>query len=269
MGRRSSELPSGLAARSEIVDRVRAKQLAMFLDYDGTLTPIVSQPENALLSDEMRAVLRELAGLCTVTVVSGRDRGDVEPLVGLPQLIYAGSHGFDIAGPDGLRMEFEGGIDCLPELEIAEKELEPLIRRVPGGRVERKRFAIAVHYRNIADEDVARVEAAVRDVLGRRDGLRLSGGKKVFELRPDIDWDKGRAVLWLIEVLGLDHADVVPMYIGDDVTDEDAFRALAGRGISIVVGEPAYDTDADYLLRDTAEVGELLSDLIGLLRADR
>ena len=109
----------------------------------------------------------------------------------------------------------------------------------------------------------------MRDVLGRRDGLRLSGGKKVFELRPDIDWDKGRAVLWMIEVLGLDHADVVPVYIGDDVTDEDAFRALAGRGISIVVGEPAYDTDADYLLGDTAEGGELLSGLIGLLRADR
>jgi alpha,alpha-trehalase len=237
----------------------------LFLDYDGTLTPIVSQPEDALLGQEMRDVLQRLAELCTVAVVSGRDRGDVEPLVALDDLIFAGSHGFDIKGPN-LRLEHEGGRACLPDLEAAERELRAHIESVPGARVERKRFAIANHYRNVAEGDVTRVEEAVRDVQRRHPRLRLSGGKKIFELRPDIDWDKGRAVLWLLEALKLDDSVVQPVYIGDDVTDEDAFAALADRGLGVIVGTPPYATHADYGLRDTSEVQELLQRFYILLK---
>lgn len=264
--RSPDELPSALVSRSELAARLGGRQPAMFLDYDGTLTPIVSQPEDALLSDEMRSVLRELAGLCRVAVVSGRDRADVEPLVALDELVYAGSHGFDIKGPAGLRMEHEGGRQCLPDLDLAERQLKARIDSVPGARVERKRFAIATHYRNVADEDVPRVEAGVREVLSGQDRLRLSGGKKVFELRPDIEWDKGRAVLWLLEALALDGDDVLPFYLGDDVTDEDAFHALAGRGVGVLVGKPAYRTSADFGLSDTAEVRLFLQELVDLLK---
>jgi alpha,alpha-trehalase len=260
------ELPSALVSRPELAARLAGRRPAMFLDYDGTLTPIVSQPEDALLSDEMRDVLRELAGLCRVAVVSGRDRADVEPLVALDELVYAGSHGFDIKGPGGLRMEHEGGHDCLPDLDLAEQELNARIDSVRGARVERKRFAIATHYRNVADEDVPRVEAGVREVLSVHDRLRLSGGKKVFELRPDIEWDKGRAVLWLLEALALDGDDVLPFYLGDDVTDEDAFHALAGRGVGVLVGDPAYRTNADFKLADTSEVRLFLQELVNLLK---
>jgi alpha,alpha-trehalase len=140
----ASQLPSALESAEEIAARLAGRRPAMFLDYDGTLTPIVSQPEDAILSDEMRDVLRELAGLCTVAIVSGRDRADVEPLVALDGLIFAGSHGFDIAGPD-LRLEYEGGRDRLPDLESAERELRERIDPIAGARVERKRFAIANH----------------------------------------------------------------------------------------------------------------------------
>ncbi len=264
--RLASELPSALDAWEEIAGHLEGKRPAMFLDYDGTLTPIVSQPEDAILSEEMRDVLRELAGLCTVAIVSGRDRTDVEPMVRLDGLVFAGSHGFDIKGPDGLRMEHEGGRDCLPDLEQAERELKARIDPISGARVERKRFAIANHYRNVADEDAPRVEQAVREVLGMHQRLRISGGKKVFELRPDIDWDKGRAVLWLLEALQLDGDDVVPFYMGDDVTDEDAFREMADRGVGVLVGTPSYRTNATYGLQNTAEVQQFLQGLISLLR---
>lgn len=259
------QLPSALSSWDVIAERLENRRAALFLDYDGTLTPIVSQPEDALLAEEMRDVLRQLAELCMVAVVSGRDRGDVEPLVALDDLVFAGSHGFDIKGPN-LRLEHEGGRSCLPDLEAAERELRARIETVPGARVERKRFAIANHYRNVAESDVPRVEEAVRDVQGRHPRLRLSGGKKVFELRPDIDWDKGRAVLWLLEALKLDDSRVLPVYIGDDVTDEDAFAALADRGLGVIVGTPPYPTHADYGLKDTAEVQEFLGRLVDLLK---
>jgi alpha,alpha-trehalase len=263
--RSAQELPSALDRWVEIAERLGDKRPAVFLDYDGTLTPIVAQPEYAILSDDMRGVLRELAGLCTVAIVSGRDRANVEPLVDLDGLVYAGSHGFDIKGPD-LRMEHEGGRGFLADLDRAEQELQDRVEQVSGARVERKRFAIANHYRNVADEDVPRVEEAVRDVLARHEGLRMSGGKKVFELRPDIDWDKGRAVLWLLEALNLDGDDVQPFYVGDDVTDEDAFQALSGRGIGVLVGFPEYRTSADYGLRDVPEAQLFLQGMVDLLK---
>ncbi len=262
----ASELPSALEAWGEIAGSLEKKRPAVFLDYDGTLTPIVSQPEDAVLSEGMRSVLRELADLCTVAIVSGRDRSDVEPLVSLDGLVYAGSHGFDIKGPDGLRLEHEGGRERLPDLEQAERELKARLDPVAGARVERKRFAIANHYRNVSERDVPRVEEAVNEVAKLHGRLRVSGGKKVLELRPDIPWDKGRAVLWLLEALKLDGEAVLPFYVGDDVTDEDAFDVLAARGVGVLVGSPAYKTNATYGLRDTAEVQRFLLELINLLR---
>jgi trehalose-phosphatase len=264
--RRADELPSALESWREIAARLESRRPALFLDYDGTLTPIVSQPEQALLPGRMRDVLRELVPLSTVAVVSGRDLADVTLSVGLDGLIYAGCHGFDIEGPGGLRMEHEGGRACLAALDEAERELEERLGPLPGARVERKRFAIASHYRNVAEADVPLLEAAVREVAARHRRLRLSRGRKVLELRPDVEWDKGRAVLWLLEALGLDGEDVLPFYLGDDVTDEDAFRALAGRGIGVLVGRPPRRTSAAYGLNDVGEVLGFLEQLVGLLK---
>lgn len=264
--RTASELPSALDSWEGIAGSLEHKRPAIFLDYDGTLTPIVSQPEDAILSEGMRSVLSDLATLCTVAIVSGRDRNDVEPLVGLEGLVYAGSHGFDIKGPDGLRLEHEGGRECLPDLEQAEAELGARLSSVAGARVERKRFAIANHYRNVGESDVPQVEQAVSEVAALHERLRISGGKKVLELRPDIQWDKGRAVLWLLEALGLDGGGVLPFYVGDDVTDEDAFEVLSTRGLGVLVGSPEYKTNATYGLRDTAEVQRFLQKLINWLR---
>ena len=253
---------NALEAREEIQQRLEGMQPALFLDYDGTLTPIAARPELAVLPEETRALLRELAQVYPVAIVSGRDLADVRTMVGLDDLVYAGSHGFDIEGPGGLRLQNEQAEFALPDLDTAETALKERINDIPGAWVERKQFAIAVHYRQAAEEDAPKVEALAKEVQSKHRALRLKGGKKIWELQPDIEWDKGRAVLWLLEHLGLDRPDIVPIYLGDDVTDEDAFRALADRGLGIGVGVEE-DTAAHFTLRDVDEVAPFLGQLGG------
>ena len=238
----------------------RSGQAAVFLDYDGTLTPIASHPEDAWLSDSIRQTLRELAARMPVAILSGRDLDDVRRRVDIAGIVYAGSHGFDIAGPHGLRRQM--GSEFLPNLDTVEKELQEALDGIFGARVERKRFSIAAHYRNVKEEDIPRVKQAVGEVASRHRELRKMTGKKVHELQPDIDWNKGRALMWLLETLGLEGGNVVPIYIGDDRTDEDAFQTLASRGIGVLVSEEPRHTAASYSLKDPAEVERFLRALI-------
>jgi trehalose-phosphatase len=250
-------IPSALEHVQDIAGGNR--QLAIFLDYDGTLTPIVSHPEKALLSDSMRQALQSLVMQASVAILSGRDLDDVGQRVNIDAIVYAGSHGFDIAGPRGLRKEM--ATEFLPRLDMIEKELDKQLAGILGARVERKRFSIAAHYRNVNENDVSKVERAVSEVAARHRELRKMDGKKVYELLPDIDWDKGKAVLWLLEIPGLERAKVRPIYIGDDRTDEDAFRALGQRGVGILVSEQPRSTAARYALKNPAEVERFLREL--------
>jgi len=266
-GRVADQTPPALEHLDEIARSAEGKRLAVFLDYDGTLTPIVARPELAILAEEMRVTVRELASLCKVAVVSGRDRADVEKLVDLDSVFYAGSHGFDIAGPGGCRMQHEEGVRCEPALRQAEQELQKRLTGIGGARVEGKKFAVAVHYRLVAEPDVPKVKRIVDEVAAAHPDLRQTGGKKIVELRPRIEWDKGKAVLWLLAALDLDAPDVLSVYLGDDLTDEDAFAALRGRGLGILVGPSRHPTRARYVVRDPAEARLFLERLIDLLRS--
>lgn len=266
---RNGEARSALTRFDDLVAEIGGRRPALFLDYDGTLTPIIDNPEGALLDDSVRKAIRRLAALCPVAVVSGRDRANVERMVGLEELVYAGSHGFDISGP-GLRHEV--GTDYLGDLDGAEAALHGRLDAVEGALVERKRFAIAIHTRRVAIADKPAVAQAVREVAAERSRLRVTGGKEIFELRPDLPWDKGRAVLSLLDRLGLAGDDTVPLYLGDDETDEDAFRALAGRGagrgIGIRVMDPPSATAAGWSLADPAEAAVFLDRLANWLAGD-
>ena len=256
------DLPDALARFDQFERRLGGRSLALFLDYDGTLTPIVSSPELAVLDEDMRITLRKLSQLSPVAIISGRDRADVESLVGLPNLVYAGSHGFDIAGPGGLKREKEGAEDFVTVLQEAELRLRAALVGIEGVLIEPKRYAIAVHYRLVDEKDVSAVEKAFDAALREAGSLRRTEGKKVFELRPSLDWDKGKAVLWLLTELGLDGPGIMPLYIGDDDTDEDAFAALAGRGIAILVADRPRSTRARYRLDSPRAVGAFLRRLI-------
>lgn len=254
-------VPRALEHYADIARELTDRRAAVFLDYDGTLTPIVERPDLAILSGDMRAIVKALAKLCKVAIISGRDRADVEWLVGLDELVYAGSHGFDIAGPGGLKVQHEEGAAFAAVVRRAAECLRKALAPINGALVEPKRFAVAVHYRQVAEGDVPAVEAAVDQVLAGTSDLRKTYGKKVFELRPRLDWDKGKAVLWVLEALGLDGPDVLPFYLGDDATDEDAFAALADRGIGILVGCPARETSAHYVLDRPDDVQRFLRNL--------
>lgn len=266
---REKPLLDALEDFDQFIAQLGNRRPAVFLDYDGTLTPIVDRPELAVLDDAMRHTLERLAKRCTVAIVSGRDRTNVAELVGIDNLVYAGSHGFDIAGPDGLQMQHERAEEFLPVLDKAELQLQAHLAEVPGVLVERKRFALAIHYRLVAKKDMRRVEAAVDSVTGEHPQLRRTGGKKIFELRPQLPWDKGKAVIWLLEALGLEEKEaVVPIYIGDDETDEDAFAALRERGgLGLFVGGASQTTAtaASYFLSDPNAVGCFLSQIADLL----
>ena len=260
--RNTLELPSALECHQEIFHFFNGKSITVFLDYDGTLTPIVERPELATLPEETRETLRQLAELCTVGIISGRDRENVHRLVNLDSLFYAGSHGFDISGPQDCKIQHELGIPFLPVLDQAEALLNELLNSVKGTLIERKKFSIAVHYRLVNSCDLEAVRVAVERVVSQYTNLRITEGKKVYDLQPRIEWDKGKALLWLMDSLNLPHNQVVPLYVGDDLTDEDAFRVLQNNGVGIVVEETARPTYAIHRLNNTVEVHQFLEHLL-------
>lgn len=267
MARILSDLPSALERADDLSRRLAGRRPAIFLDYDGTLTPIVERPELAVLSDAMRAIVRDLAHRCPVAVVSGRDRADVERLVGIDGLIFAGSHGFDIRVPGGRRIAREEGGDFAPLLDSVKARLRREGGAIEGTLVEPKKASVAIHYRQVAEADRPQVKTLVDAILAEHETLRVTPGKMVYEIQPKLDWNKGKAVLWLLEALDLTAPDVLPLYFGDDITDEDAFEALSGRGIGIYVSGATGEADenrptaADYRLENPDETGRLLDTL--------
>jgi trehalose 6-phosphate phosphatase len=269
MARQIGDLPHALEDGDRLARDLAGRRPAVFLDYDGTLTPIVDRPEDALISESMREAVRGLAGRCPVCVVSGRDRRVVQELMGVDDLIVAGSHGFDIWSPAGGEIQREEGANFAELLEGVEARLREELGGVEGAFVEPKKSSVAAHYRLVSEEERPRVGRVVEEILAEHPSeLKVTPGKMVYEVQPNIDWDKGKAVLYLLEALGLD--DVAPLYLGDDLTDEDAFEALneaSPRGIGIFVGRvddpevAGRTTAADYVLDDVREVERFLNAL--------
>ena len=186
--RRMSQLPDA----SQLLDEGLDSRLpAVFFDFDGTLSDIVNDPDSAQLVAGAAEALQQLAARCPVAILSGRDLADVTARVGLPGIWYAGSHGFELTAPDGTHHQNDAAAATIPMLESAAALLRERLGSIPGVRVEHKRFGVAVHYRNAARERVGEVTAAVH-AAGQRDALRVTTGREVIELRPDIDWDKGK-----------------------------------------------------------------------------
>jgi len=261
-----SRLPHALRDHDELVAALGGRRPSVFLDYDGVLTPIVDRPEDARMSESMRRVVADLATRCTVCVVSGRDRAVVQELMGVTNLVVAGSHGFDIWHPERGTLIHEAATGFEELVDEVSGLLRDEVGSIPGVLVEQKRASVAVHYR-LADLDgQRRVSELVERLLAERaDELKVTPGKMVYELQPKLDWNKGRAVSYLLDTLGLAGDDIVPLYLGDDVTDEDAFQALRGLGVSIYVGQPDEldrDTAADFTLDSPAEVERFLDTLV-------
>jgi len=238
--RRMSELANAVDSYGQIIGVLGAREPLLFLDYDGTLSPIVNDPGAAALVDGAAEALESLAAQCPVAILSGRDLADIRSRVQVPGIWYAGSHGFELTEPDGTYHQNEAAAAAVGVLERAAEELGEILAQIPGVRVEHKRFAVAVHYREVAPAHVGEIVSTTHKI-GKRDGLRLTNGRMLVELRPDIDWDKGSTLAWIrarIDPKG----SMLPIYVGDDLTDEDAFDAVQFDGIGIVV---RHDEDGD------------------------
>lgn len=232
---RMSQLPDAMRALTDAADGLAGRRPAVFFDFDGTLSDIVDDPDAARPVAGATEALAKLADGCPVAVLSGRDLADVTNCVGVPGIWYAGSHGFELTAPDGTHHQNDAAAAAIPVLEQAAARLRDQLGGIPGVVVEHKRFGVAVHYRNAERDRVGEVLAAVR-AAGRRDALRVTTGREVIELRPDLDWDKGKTLRWVIDHLHrAGSGSLTPVYLGDDITDEDAFDAVHDDGVPILV----------------------------------
>jgi len=239
----------------------RAKHFLLFSDYDGTLTPIVATPEQAVLSPDMKVLLGELSSLPRVSlaIISGRALEDIRRLVGIEGIYYAGNHGLEVQGP-GLSWTHPRALEIASLIERLSRELEERLRKVPGALVEDKGLTLSVHYRLVPEGEEARVKQILDGVVSPwPDRVKVTGGKKVYEVRPLLDWDKGKAVLKLRELL--EREGSLLFYLGDDVTDEDAFKALGDDGIGIFIGPPGVPSHASYFLPTVEEARDFLTRL--------
>ncbi|XP_010555351.1 PREDICTED: probable trehalose-phosphate phosphatase H [Tarenaya hassleriana] len=267
-----TEHPSALDTFEEIIQASDGKQIVMFLDYDGTLSPIVDDPDRAFMSKKMRRTVRNLAKCFPTAIVSGRCREKVYNFVKLTELYYAGSHGMDIKGPEkesecmnNESLLCQPATEFLPMIDEVYKQLVEKTKSTPGSKVENNKFCVSVHFRCVDENMWNELAQQVRSVLKDYPKLRLTQGRKVLEIRPIIKWDKGKALEFLLESLGFANcADVFPLYIGDDRTDEDAFRVLRekGLGLGILVSKFPKETNAAYSLQEPDEVMDFLQRLV-------
>jgi trehalose-phosphatase len=258
-----------LSAWSEVAKQLRsAGHILLLLDYDGTLTPIVQSPELADLTDGVRQLLQALARQrrLTLAIISGRALVDLKEKVGISNIIYAGNHGLEIEGPQvsfvsPLAEEFK------PVLRRMHHELSQALGAIKGVLVEDKGLTLSVHYRQVADDKSTEVEDLFERVTGdaaRSGKIQVTSGKKVYEVRPAVAWDKGEVLKML---MGKERG-ALPIYLGDDLTDEDAFKAIENYegGISVFVGEGDSPTSASYFLQSPDEVAKFLSLLLAETR---
>jgi trehalose 6-phosphate phosphatase len=247
-----------------IGERMGRRRPAFFLDLDGTLAPLVSRPDLAKVPLETIELLTTLAHEDLVCIISGRDLADLRRMAVIDEAFYAADHGHRVTGPPGSDIDLEVGPADDLMLRLAAIELKRRLHSIDGVLVEAKGHSLSVHYRMVAEEQWPLVAEAMREVAESAEGLRLTGGKMVHELRPAIPWGKGRAMLWLLKELQLGRNDTCPVCIGDDMTDEDMFSAARGWGVTVIVGRSKWDTKADYMLPDCESTATFLRTFVPL-----
>ena len=244
-----------------------AKHVLVLADFDGTLAPIAGRPELVVLPEEMGKILKNMAkhrGI-TAAIISGRALSDLKNMVGINGLVYAGNHGLEIEGP-GLNFIYPVTAEFKYFSHIIHPMLVKTMSAIRGVVIENKELTLSVHYRQVDDGNVDEVKSTFNRVVGGAEAMgkvKITAGKKVLEVRPVVNWNKGKAVQMIIAEYGKSNKSV-PVYLGDDQTDEDAFLELEKHqnGISVFVGNEEVKTAARYYLNSTCEVAQFLTKLL-------
>ena len=243
--------------------QIANKHVVLFLDYDGTLIPIVETPNRARIPKQVKQLLKALSASrrCTLSVISGRGLKDIKKKVGLRGIIYSGNHGLEIQGPN-IRFEAPVASGYRTILQKIKRELRQRLSHIKGILLEDKGLCLALHYRLTDNKEVPFVGEIFYEVALpylRSGKIKTKIGKKVFEVMPATEWGKGQAALWLLskQKSHLRDKPILPMYVGDDVTDEDAFKALKKKALTIFVGNPK-KSHAKYYLKNAKEATKFL-----------
>jgi trehalose 6-phosphate phosphatase len=233
-----------------------ASRVALFLDFDGTLAAIVPDPAQAQLSEAVRDALQRVVerGSITTTVISGRAVEDLYVRIRVDNVIYSGNHGLEIFGR-GLRFVEPEADSRRDHLRRLTELLNGRLRQIEGVLVEDKGLTTSIHFRQANERDVPAIEQAVRASVATAGAwFRLNTGREVFEIVPRSGWHKGAAVKWILK--NLNEEGSLPIYIGDDNSDEDAFAVLPD-GVTVRVGGHSA-TCAQYGVPGPAEVYRFL-----------
>ncbi|MBN1374700.1 MAG: trehalose-phosphatase [Dehalococcoidia bacterium] len=244
----------------------------LLCDYDGTLTTIVDSPEKASLSDETRNILNALAHKSNmkVGIISGRAITDIKEKVQIGGIIFAGNHGFEIEGP-GIKFIHPLTAEISSLIHIIGTILARTLGKIPGVLIEDKGVTLSVHYRMVDEEKLPQFTHVFENTVGTARKLgkfKTTFGKKVNEIRPAVEWNKGKAVSLIFDkyTRSARKGSVLPIYLGDDLTDEDAFKTVNDLGgISILVGDTCQSSAAGYYLNSTSEVNSFLSEMLKIL----
>ncbi|MFC1709749.1 trehalose-phosphatase [Candidatus Omnitrophota bacterium] len=243
----------------------KAKAIFLFFDYDGTLTPIVKKPEWATLPKVNKRVIKKLIKKkwSSVVVVSGRALKDVKKLVGIKGITYAGNHGLELEGPK-LKYLNKKALVLKKKLDLIHSQLVDELGGFSKVLIEHKGLTLSVHYRLVKSKRIVRKVFKTIDEITKKyvqqEKIRISHGKKVVEIKPNIGWNKGKIVLWLLKYFRgrISSKNYLAIYLGDDTTDEDAFKVLKTNGIGIFVGNPRKRSQAKFYLENTKQVTEFL-----------
>jgi trehalose-phosphatase len=236
----------------------------LLLDYDGTLTPIVNEPDAARLSPTMQQLLDMLAQrpCYRVAIVSGRALADLRTRVHGNRLYLAGNHGLEIEGP-GIRYDHPAVQRLRPHMDAVAEAMRHDLREVPGAWVEDKGYTLSIHVRRVPAAVVPEVRARLFHHAGPavdRGLLALRTGKAVLEVRPCVSWDKGEAVRWIVDRVRMEKPDASlgVICMGDDDTDEDAFSVLGPADVGIVVGSDRHHSAARYYVESVEDTERFL-----------
>ncbi|MBI5530971.1 MAG: trehalose-phosphatase [Candidatus Doudnabacteria bacterium] len=237
----------------------KLKRPLLMLDFDGTLSPIAPTPGLAILPEPVRVKLRACAGRFPAAIISGRALADVQKKVGLSTLSYAGNH--------GLEWKIAGNKEIVAEANLAVKSFPAIIqwfkqakKNYPGTLLENKKYSLSLHYRLLSPKLIFKFKREVKKAVGpflKTGNIKVVHGKMVIELRPNINWNKGKIALFCLNYYQKKFMQkFAPIYVGDDTTDEDAFAAIK-QGVSIRVGKKN-GSRAKYYLKNQREIEQLL-----------
>lgn len=255
-------LPSAITNFSFIKNKLKGKKIILCLDFDGTLTPIVARPDLAILAKDMHNLLMELSEYFQLLIISGRELADIVNKVNIPNIYYAGNHGFEMKLPGFFPENIAKGLNYSEEINKAYYELAESLSSLKNCLIENKKYSLSVHYRLVESEQKIFIENKLNEIINKFPRLSKHRGKKVFEIRPKIAWHKGKVITHILQMLSPNDAEqYLPIYIGDDLTDEDAFVEIEKFGISILVTKKPKKSKAIYHLRDTKEVYDFLNNL--------